>query len=143
MQEYNLNRFLDAQKYSYEIAVTELKNGRKLSHWMWYIFPQIEGLGFSSTSKFYAISGIDEAKSYLEHEILGTRLKEISNILLQQECDNARQIFGTPDDLKLRSSMTLFASIDEAPEVFSQVLDKFYSGKGDTITFEILSSHQR
>lgn len=134
----NLERFVDAQQADYNAALTEIKNGQKQTHWMWYIFPQIEGLGFSQTSRFYAIKGIREASAYLAHPILGRRLVEICKALLKLESDNANQIFGSPDDLKLRSSMTLFSTIPGADPVFHEVLNKFFNGKKDAKTLQIL-----
>src|SRR3954463_7673975 len=122
-KENNLERFVDVQKESYPKALSEIKNGRKQSHWMWYIFPQVQGLGFSSTSKYYAIRDLDEAKEYLRHPVLGTRLIEICNVLLDLPSNDAHGIFGSPDDLKLKSSMTLFAALNESP-VFEGVLQK-------------------
>ena len=108
----DLSRFLKAQEGDYERALGEIRSGRKRSHWMWYIFPQIQGLGFSSTAQYYAIRDLQEAKDYLAHPVLGTRLKEISSALLDLEGLSASEIFGYPDDLKLRSSMTLFRMAD-------------------------------
>jgi uncharacterized protein (DUF1810 family) len=104
-----LNRFLKAQENSYDQALNEIKAGRKRSHWMWYIFPQYKGLGFSDTSKYYSIQDLNEARNFLEHPILGARLKEISNELLLLNESTANRVFGSPDDLKLKSSMTLFS----------------------------------
>jgi uncharacterized protein (DUF1810 family) len=140
-KETNLERFIDAQERSYQIALSEIKNGKKQSHWMWYIFPQVQGLGFSDTSKFYAIKNIDEAKEFLLHPVLGTRLVNLCNELLKLESDDANSIFGSPDDLKLKSSMTLFASLNVNP-VFQMVLDKFFNGTGDTKTLELIGKHQ-
>jgi len=137
--EYNLERFIDAQEASYEIALSEIKSGRKKSHWMWYIFPQVQGLGFSETSKFYAIKDIGEAKAFLEHPILGERLVRICNALLHLESDNAHNIFGSPDVLKLRSSMTLFSSLNINP-VFQKLLEKFFNGIKDDKTLQIIGS---
>ncbi|MGI4750423.1 MAG: DUF1810 domain-containing protein [Janthinobacterium lividum] len=137
-QDNNLNRFLDAQKSSYQTALTEIKNGRKRSHWMWYIFPQIQGLGFSETSKFYAIKDVSEAEAYLQHAVLGSRLIEICNAALGLASSNANSIFGSPDDMKLKSSMTLFAALDNANPVFQSVLDKFFGGKTDSQTLQII-----
>ncbi len=137
--EYNLERFIDAQEASYEIALSEIKSGRKKSHWMWYIFPQVQGLGFSETSKFYAIKDIGEAKAFLEHPVLGERLVRICNALLHLESDNAHNIFGSPDDLKLRSSMTLFSSLNINP-VFQKLLEKFFNGIKDDKTLQIIGS---
>lgn len=135
---YNLKRFTEAQEADYELALSEIKNGHKRSHWIWYIFPQIKGLGSSDISRFYAINSIEEAEAYLNDPILGVRLVEISQELLKLPDDNATKIFGTPDDLKLRSCMTLFASIPGAPDIFQNVLDKFFGGKGDDKTLQIL-----
>jgi uncharacterized protein (DUF1810 family) len=122
----------------YPIALAEIKNGRKRSHWMWYIFPQITGLGFSSTSQFYAIKDIDEANAYLKHPVLGYRLVEITTALLELPTNDARQIFGFPDDMKLRSSVTLFLQIKNASPVFQKVLNKFFNGQPDEQTLQIL-----
>jgi uncharacterized protein (DUF1810 family) len=137
-EEINLSRFIDAQNKDYSIALEEIKNGRKRSHWMWYIFPQILGLGFSETSKYYAIKNWQEANEYLKHPVLGNRLINICQALLDQAGNDANKIFGSPDDLKLKSSMTLFASLKETNPVFQMVLDKFYSGKCDDKTIEII-----
>ena len=134
----DLKRFLDAQENDYAVALAEIKRGRKRSHWMWYIFPQIAGLGFSSTSKFYAIKDRDEAKEYLAHPILGKRLIEISEALLIIEGKTAHEIFSSPDDLKLKSSMTLFAALDAANQVFQKVSDKYFGGAKDGKTLEML-----
>ncbi|MBC6609954.1 DUF1810 domain-containing protein [Hymenobacter sp. BT507] len=134
----NLSRFLDAQQSDYQTALSEIKNGRKRSHWMWYIFPQIQGLGFSETSKFYAIQDAAEAEAYLTHPVLGSRLLEISSALLKLSSSNATSIFGSPDDLKLKSSMTLFASLPKADPVFQSVLDKFFNGAKDNKTLQLL-----
>lgn len=137
-QTPNLQRFLDAQKSSYQTALTEIKNGRKRSHWMWYIFPQIQGLGFSETSRFYAIKDVSEAEAYLKHQVLGSRLIEISQVAAQLAPNNATQVFGSPDDMKLKSSMTLFAALDDAGPVFQSVLDKFFGGSRDAKTLQII-----
>lgn len=135
----NLNRFLKAQESDYKIALNEIKSGRKKSHWMWYIFPQYKGLGFSETSKHYAINNRNEALEYLNHPILGARLKEISNELLELNQNNAKLIFGSPDNLKLKSCMTLFATIEEGNNnLFRQVLDRFFKGAIDDKTIEHL-----
>ncbi len=135
----DLTRFLDAQKNDYETALNEIKAGKKRSHWMWYIFPQIAGLGFSETSKYYAIKDIDEASQYLNHEILGKRLKEICIELLNLEEDNAFTIFGSPDYLKLKSSMTLFEQTETDSDIYQKVLDKFFEGQTDHKTIELLT----
>ena len=138
----NLKRFLDAQESDYAIALAEIKGGRKLTHWMWYIFPQIAGLGFSSTSKFYAIKDRNEAQEFLQHQVLGSHLIEISNALLKIEGKTAHQIFGSPDDVKLKSSMTLFGTLDDANPVFQKVLDKYFGGAKDERTLEKLDRQQ-
>ena len=125
-----IERFVKAQESDYACALQEIKNGRKRSHWMWYVFPQFKGLGFSETSKYYSIKNVDEAKSYLNHPILGERLKLITKELLALNENNANKVFGSPDDLKLKSSMTLFAAIDESQEhIFQAELDKFFNGQ--------------
>ncbi len=137
-QQPNLQRFLDAQKSSYQTALTEIKNGRKRSHWMWYIFPQIQGLGFSEISRFYALKDVSEAEAYLQHPVLGSRLIEISEVAAQLAPNNATQVFGSPDDLKLKSCMTLFAALDQTDPVFQSVLDKFFAGSKDSQTLQII-----
>jgi uncharacterized protein (DUF1810 family) len=137
--ENNLKRYLDAQEVHYQLALSEIKKGKKRSHWMWYIFPQIQGLGFSETSKFYAIKDINEAEQYLKHPLLGSRLILICNELLKLESSNANKIFGSPDDLKLKSSMTLFSLIQNTDPVFQLVLEKFFEGTKDNRTLEIIS----
>jgi uncharacterized protein (DUF1810 family) len=134
----SLQRFIDAQQHSYDNALLEIKSGRKTSHWMWYIFPQIRGLGFSETSKFYAIQDIQEATAYIQHPLLGTRLVEISAALLIINNKSAREIFGTPDDMKLKSSMTLFAAVPKTSPVLQQVLDKYFNGDPDQATLELI-----
>jgi len=141
-QQNNLNRFIDAQKRDYALALSEIKNGRKQSHWMWYIFPQIHGLGFSETSRFYSIKNMKEAEDFLNHEVLGQRLIEICNELLTLKTSNAHQIFGSPDDLKLKSSMTLFSLLPNTNPVFQSVLNKFFNGMKDAKTMEIISEEK-
>jgi uncharacterized protein (DUF1810 family) len=138
MANENLDRFTKAQQRDYSVALAEIKQGRKRSHWMWYIFPQIRGLGFSETSTYYAIKDLEEATQYLQHPVLGKRLVEISKALLENDENNATKIFGTPDDLKLRSSMTLFAAMPNADSVFQLVLDKFFDGKPDSKTLSLI-----
>ena len=140
MPTNNLQRFLDAQATAYPPALAEIKAGRKRSHWMWYIFPQIEGLGFSSISQRYAIRDAAEAAAYLHHPVLGARLVEISQALLGLAGGNATSIMGSPDDLKLRSSMTLFGAVPGASPVFQQVLDKFFGGAPDAKTLQLLGA---
>ena len=135
--EYTLNRFLTAQERSYATALAEIKAGRKRSHWMWYIFPQIAGLGMSSTAQYYSIQDRLEAEEYMSHPVLGARLLEISRALLALESSDASAVMGYPDDLKLRSCMTLFAQVSDDP-VFEAVLDKFYGGSPDPRTLALL-----
>lgn len=135
---HDLQRFLDAQASSYETALSEVRNGRKRSHWMWYIFPQLRELGRSSTAQHYGIAGVDEARAYLEHPVLGPRLTSICKAALALEGHSATEIFGRPDDLKLRSCATLFAQIPSADPVFQHLLDKYYDGQPDTQTLKIL-----
>jgi uncharacterized protein (DUF1810 family) len=135
---YQLERFTAAQKNHFAIALKEIKEGRKRSHWMWYIFPQVQGLGFSENSKLYAITVLEEAAAFLQHPILGSRLTNICNALLALKTKNAHAIFGSPDDAKLKSSMTLFALVPNADTVFQQVLDQFFDGAKDDKTLRIL-----
>ena len=135
---YDLERFYKAQEYDYETALSEIRNGRKESHWMWYIFPQVAGLGRSTTAEYYAIKSKEEAKSYIEDPVLGKRLIEISQALFQIESDDAEMVMGWPDNLKLRSCMTLFAEVAPEQPVFRNVLEKFYDGEMDGKTLDIL-----
>jgi len=134
----DLKRFLDAQTSDFERALAEIKSGRKQSHWMWYVFPQIAGLGFSPTSKLYAIKDRAEAELYLAHPVLGARLVRISEALMEIEGKTANQIFGSPDDAKLKSSVTLFGSLENAHPVFQRVLDKYFNGEKDTRTLDLI-----
>lgn len=133
-----LERFLEAQERSYQTALSEIKFGRKMSHWMWYIFPQLKELGYSSTAKYYGIVGRGEAEAYANHPILGERLREISGELLKLESSDAEYVMGYPDDLKLKSSMTLFLEVSGDP-LFQKVLDKFFDGEKDQTTLKLLS----
>ena len=135
-----INRFIRAQENIYLQVINELQNGKKTSHWMWFIFPQIEGLGFSSTSKYYSIKTIAEAKEYVMHPVLGKRLLECSTILLNIEGKSAESIFGYPDNLKLQSSMTLFSFTSPESTVFLNVLNKYFNNKKDQKTLDILKS---
>jgi uncharacterized protein (DUF1810 family) len=135
----SLDRFLKAQEEDYETALSEIRSGHKRSHWIWYIFPQLKGLGFSSTSEYYGINGLSEAKSYMENEILRARLIEISEALLTLESSDAEDVMGYPDNLKLMSSMTLFAEAAPEEKVFQRVLDKFFGGKKDQRTLELIA----
>ena len=135
---HDLARFVEAQAGDYETALAEIRAGRKRSHWMWYIFPQIDGLGFSSMARRYAIRSLDEARAYLDHPVLGPRLVEITEAALAVEGRSAHEIFGSPDDMKLRSCATLFARAASEGSVFSRLLDKFFDGKPDVRTLERL-----
>lgn len=134
----DLSRYINAQKTAYQRALEEIRGGRKRSHWMWYIFPQIDGLGYSPTAQYYAISNLAEAKAYLADPVLGARLVEISEALLSLETGDADLVFGYPDNLKLRSSMTLFHRADPENPVFVNVLDKFFGGDEDEVTLSLL-----
>ena len=140
MHTIDLSRFVEAQKDDFTIALNEIKSGRKISHWMWYIFPQIAGLGKSSTSIYFSIKNIQEAEAYLMHPILGIRLVEISTALLKLATQNPIQIFGNIDAMKLQSSMTLFALLNPTNPVFQQVLDKYFAGKMDEETKYLLGN---
>lgn len=134
----DLKRFLDAQQRDYATALAEIRSGSKRSHWMWYIFPQIAGLGYSEMAKRYAIQDRQEAIAYLQHPVLGSRLKEIAQALLSINSNNATEVMGTPDDLKLRSSMTLFALLPETDPVFVAVLKKYFYGEKDKATLQLI-----
>ena len=136
--ELDLQRFVEAQDGVFENALAELRSGRKRTHWMWFIFPQIDGLAMSATSKKYAIRSLAEARAFLDHPVLGLRLIECCDTLIALEGGTAAQIFGYPDDLKLRSSMTLFSLADPARTVFQAVLNKYFGGTPDERTVEIL-----
>jgi uncharacterized protein (DUF1810 family) len=135
----SLDRFVEAQAGTYDTALAELSAGRKRTHWMWFVFPQLAGLGSSPVARRYAITGLGEARDYLAHPVLGPRLAEASRALLAVEGRSATQILGHPDDLKLRSSMTLFAEAADDPAVFRAVLDKYYDGP-DERTLHLLRS---
>lgn len=139
---FNLGRFLSAQDSLYAQALAELKSGRKRTHWMWFIFPQIAGLGYSSTARYYAIKSEAEARQYLHHPVLGRRLVECAETVLALTGQSASEIFGYPDDLKLRSSMTLFAQGAEPGSVFAQVIDKYFNGTQDAKTLALLETHK-
>jgi len=140
---YNLQRFVDAQADVYESVLAELRQGRKTGHWMWFIFPQLKGLGFSSTAQFYGIASLAEASSYLEHPLLGPRLIECTRIVNSIEARSLRQIFGTPDDLKFRSSMTLFAHATSENAIFLKAVNQFCSGNFDQATVDRLGSSRK
>ena len=135
---FNLGRFVSAQAPIYSQVLKELKAGQKRTHWMWFVFPQIDGLGYSSTARHYAIKSEAEARRYLDHPVLGPRLVECAETLLGLAGPSASDIFGYPDDLKLRSSMTLFARVSGPGSVFARVLDKYYGGVADAQTLGIL-----
>ena len=134
----DLNRFIEAQEDYFDIAYDEIKSGKKKTHWMWYIFPQIQGLGRSSTSQYYAIKNSGEALAFLNDAYLGGHLIEISKVLMQLDSDNPTEIFGKPDDMKLRSCMTMFASVSDDNSIFHQVINKYFDGKPDKRTLAIL-----
>lgn len=134
-----MEKFINAQNYSYESALSELKNGKKESHWMWFIFPQVIGLGESDTSEYYAIKSLEEAEIFLNNEILGSRLNELCEVLLTLETNHPEEVFGAIDALKLKSSMTLFDYI-EPNSIFSDVLDKFYNGSRCETTIDICNT---
>jgi uncharacterized protein (DUF1810 family) len=137
---HDLNRFVRAQEHDYARALAEIRSGRKRTHWMWYIFPQLDGLGFSETARRYAIRGLDEARAYLGHPVLGPRLVECAEAVLAVQGRSAREIFGAPDDLKLRSCATLFAEVAPAGSVFRRVLEVYFGGEADGRTLALLGS---
>ena len=140
--QYDLARFVDAQDGGiYDAALSEIRAGRKRSHWMWFIFPQLDGLGSSPTSRHFAIKNAAEARAYLAHSLLGPRLIECARAVLQARTGSATEIFGSPDDLKLRSSATLFASVSEPGSAFETVLDRFFDGKPDARTIDLLHAN--
>lgn len=137
---YQLERFVSAQENVYETALAELRNGSKQSHWMWFIFPQIEGLGRSPTSQYYSIKSREEARQYLRHPVLGPRLLECAEAVLGVNGRAAQEIFGSPDDMKLQSSMTLFEAAAEGQQTFARVLEKYFEGARDQRTLFLLGS---
>lgn len=140
MTDYNLQRFLDAQQGVYEQALTEVQNGRKYSHWIWYIFPQLKGLGMSYNAHYYGIEGKEEAAAYLAHPVLGKRLREITSAFLQLKAQSAQDVFGSLDAMKVLSSMTLFNEV--APDdLFQQVIELYYQGKPDERTKMMLDNN--
>lgn len=138
----NVQRFVEAQQVNFDTALSELKAGKKTSHWMWYIFPQIKGLGKSEISKYYAIQNIEEAREYLNNEYLSHNMNELLNVLLKQNTSNPTDIFGKPDDMKLKSSMTLFALADKNNEKYKKVLEKYFSGDFDKRTINIINKSE-
>ena len=135
---HDLQRFLEAQDRVYTRVVAELRAGRKTSHWMWFVFPQVAGLGSSPMAQRYAIDSLDEARAYLAHPVLGPRLRECTQLLLDVNDVEIGEILGYPDDLKFRSSMTLFASVEGAPPLFDAALAKYFAGEPDSRTLELL-----
>ena len=134
----NLKKFIDAQEQNYERALKEIQNGKKLTHWIWYIFPQIKGLGFSDLANYYGIANLDEAKAYLSNDYLRNNLLEITNSLLNLKSNNIREILDYPDDLKVKSCMTLFYYANPNILVFKKVIDKYYDGNFDNQTISLL-----
>jgi uncharacterized protein (DUF1810 family) len=137
---HDLARFVEAQARDYNQALAEIKAGRKRSHWIWYVFPQIDGLGFSAMSRRYAIKSVDEAKAYLADPVLGKRLVEICDAALAVEGKSAHDVFGSPDDMKLKSCATLFASVSPPDSVFERLLEKYFQGERDGKTLELIGS---
>jgi len=143
MDPDTLTRFVRAQEQSYDQALRELELGRKEGHWMWYVFPQVDGLGSSPTSKLYSIKSEDEARAYLKHPILGPRLQECAEAILSVDGKSAREILGSPDDLKLKSCATLFAYVSPPGSVFEQILERFYAGERDEATLRFFARASR
>jgi uncharacterized protein (DUF1810 family) len=140
---FDLRRFVDAQDRAYDTAVAELRSGAKRSHWIWFVFPQLRGLGHSPTAVRFGVSSLDEARAYLAHPVLGPRLRECTRLVAIIEGRSVDEIFGWPDNLKVRSSMTLFVRATDDPDIeaeFREVLDKFYDGEEDPATVELLST---
>lgn len=135
---FNLSRFVEAQRPVFSRVMDELRAGRKTSHWMWFVFPQLRGLGRSDMAGRFAISGLAEARAYLQHELLGSRLEACVAAVLQHRGVSAERIFGSPDDLKFRSCLTLFKSVPSGPAVYQQALEQFYSGEPDRKTLLLL-----
>ncbi len=140
---YNLHRFLTAQAPTYNTVLTELRAGRKSSHWIWFIFPQIAGLGHSAMAQQFAIGSLDEAKTYLQHPLLGQRLRECIQLVLDVNGRSADEIFGYPDNLKFRSCMTLFLTAATDNTLFKSALDKYFDGQPDQLTLDILAQQSR
>ncbi len=138
---YNLERFLDAQRFDYASALAEIKAGQKTTHWIWYIFPQMKGLGHSPNSQYYGITSLDEAKEYLSHPVLGTRLRKITEALLAIEGKSAEEILSRIDAQKVKSSMTLFNAASPG-DIFEKVLEKYYAGKVDGKTLGVMKCRQ-
>lgn len=139
MEAYSLERFVEAQRWDYPAALSEIKSGRKLSHWMWYIFPQMRGLGTSNMAYKFGIAGLDEARAYMAHPILSNRLIEITEELLKHKNKSAEDVFGYVDALKLKSSMTLFSLVSDEGSVFHLAIDQFFRGEVDLKTLELVN----
>jgi uncharacterized protein (DUF1810 family) len=137
---YDLQRFVDAQDRVYDTVLAELRGGRKRSHWIWFVFPQLRGLGHSPTAVHFGISSLDEARAYLAHPVLGPRLRECARLVARIDSRSADEIFGWPDNLKVRSSMTLFARATDDDSEFRAVLERCYTGEDDPATIERLST---
>lgn len=140
---FNLERFIEAQRASYDVALAELGSGCKRTHWIWFIFPQLKGLGVSSISERYGLSGLEEARAYLAHPILGPRLREAVSVILEHSSASAGSILGELDALKLRSCLTLFALADPAEQIFETALDRFFDGQRDGRTLDLLGEPGR
>ena len=140
MDKYNLSRFLEAQMVTYEGAMLELARGSKKSHWIWYIFPQIEGLGRSDTAKLYSIKSLEEGRAYLEHSVLGPRLVEACEILLNLKDASMDEVMGFPDDLKLLSSMTLFEALSGSSSIFTKIIKIYFDDERDEASFKLIKS---
>jgi uncharacterized protein (DUF1810 family) len=136
---FNLARFVEAQRPVFSRVMDELRAGRKTSHWMWFIFPQLQGLGRSEMASLFGVSGLAEARAYLQHDVLGPRLEETVKVVLQHSGISAERIFGSPDDLKFRSCLTLFISAQSGSPLYQQALDRFYSGEPDRRTLDLLA----
>ncbi len=136
---YHLARFVDAQEQVFDNVLTELKHGRKYGHWIWFIFPQLKGLGLSPTSEFYGISSLDEAKAYMQHPVLGPRLLQCTELVIAIQGSNVEEIFGEIDAMKFRSCMTLFAAADPKQRTFSRALEKYFAGEGDRLTINYVN----
>lgn len=140
---YHLQRFVDAQEPVIAHVLEELKHGRKYGHWIWFIFPQLKGLGRSSTSEFYGISSLDEAKAYLQHPVLGARLIQCAELVIAVQGSDAEDIFGEVDAMKFRSCMTLFTAAGSGRRIFAQALEKYFGGRGDPLTIRYLDKQNR
>lgn len=135
---HDLSRFVDAQRPVYDSALAEIRAGRKRSHWMWFVLPQVKGLGFSSSSEYFGIGSLAEARAFFDHPVLGARLVECTEALLAHEDRSATSIMGSPDDLKLRSSLTLFSLVEPQGSVFHRGLERFFEGQPDELTLDIV-----